>query len=111
MPSFEETCTKQNSIFLCQIFPQDYKTFLTYWKEIFREIRSCKLICKIPFQHGRLQICLYGQVLHSVSNWFGRRITINFNVKDEIYQFFKNKSKTISYKQSKKGNFKSIVFL
>ena len=69
------------------------------------------LICKIPFQHGRLQICLYGEILHSVSNWFGRRITINFNVKDEIYQFFKNKSKTISYKQSKEGNFKSIVFL
>ena len=69
------------------------------------------LICKVPFQHGRLQICLFGEILHSVSNWYGRRVTINFNVKEDIYQFFKSKANTIAYNQSKMKKYKSIVFL
>ena len=43
----------------------------------------------IDFQHGRIQIGFFNQVLHSADKWEGKRITINSNIKNNVFDFFK----------------------
>ena len=47
-------------------------------------------VCEsIPFVHGRIQIGIYNQVPHGVSEWRGRRGTINFNLKEDVLNHFR----------------------
>ena len=42
----------------------------------------------IPFQHGRLQIGFFDDVVHSADEWEGNRGGINFNLKKNMLKFF-----------------------
>ena len=51
------------------------------------------LVHSVPFEHGRLQIGLYKDVIHGVDSWEGSRITIDFNTKISVlnhYSIFGN---------------------
>ena len=46
------------------------------------------LVHSVPFEHGRLQIGLYKDVIHGVDAWEGSRITIDFNTKISVLNHF-----------------------
>ena len=57
-------------------------------------IMNGKLVHSVPFEHGRLQIGMYKDIVHGVDYWEGTRITIDFNTKLSIlnhYSLFENK--------------------
>ena len=59
-------------------------------------IPSCmngKLVHSVPFEHGRLQIGMFKDIVHGIDYWKGTRITIDFNTKLSIlnhYSLFHN---------------------
>ena len=42
----------------------------------------------IPFQHGRLQIGFFNNIVHGGNSWMGVRGGINFNLKKSVLDFF-----------------------
>ena len=62
-----------------------------------KNVPSCmngKLVHSVPFEHGRLQIGMYKDIVHGVDYWEGTRITIDFNTKLSIlnhYSMFQTK--------------------
>ena len=42
----------------------------------------------IPFQHGRIQIGFFNQIIHEVSSWKGQGTAINFNLKRDVFFSF-----------------------
>lgn len=51
------------------------------------------LMHSVPFEHGRLQIGMYKDVVHGVSQWEGTRLTLDFNTKISVlnhYSLFGN---------------------
>ena len=47
-----------------------------------------EIVYSIPFQHGRIQIGFFQNVIHSVQKWKGTRCLINFNLKAKVLQHF-----------------------
>jgi len=45
-------------------------------------------VYSVPFQHGRIQIGFYQNIMHSVSPWSGTRCLINFNLKAKVLHHF-----------------------
>ena len=51
--------------------------------------KNCgKLISEVPFEHGRIQIGYFSEIVHGVTPWDGNRITINFNFKMDVVNHF-----------------------
>ena len=49
---------------------------------------------EVPFQHGRVQIGCFDKITHGVSKWSGgTRMTLNFNLKKPILDFFLSNEK------------------
>ena len=46
------------------------------------------VVYSMPFQHGRIQIGFYQNVIHSVKLWVGTRCLINFNLKAKVLEHF-----------------------
>lgn len=69
-----------------------------------------KAIAVIPFQHGRIQIGNFSEIVHSVSGWEGNRITLNFNIKSHIVNHFREHS-DFFYSQFVQSNFQKLNFL
>ena len=62
-------------------------------------------ICKeVPFQHGRIQIGNYKEIVHGVSPWIGKRITINLHIQISVLNFFTQNGNE-SYDDYKKNGF------
>ena len=47
-------------------------------------------VLSVPFEHGRIQIGSFSTVVHGVEQWEGNRITLNFNIKEQIVAHFRN---------------------
>ena len=45
-------------------------------------------VYSVPFEHGRVQIGFYQNVIHSVNKWRGTRCLINFNLKVKVLEHF-----------------------
>ena len=42
----------------------------------------------MQFQHGRIQVGFYQNVIHSVKPWVGTRCLIYFNLKEKVLEHF-----------------------
>ena len=69
-----------------------------------------KVIREIPFEHGRIQIGSFSEIVHSVSGWRGNRITLNFNIKHQIVKHFRDHS-DYYYSQWVESGFQKMNFL
>ena len=67
-------------------------------------------ILDIPFNHGRIQIGCYSQILHEVSKWQGNRVTINFNIKEPIVEHFE-KFGNYFYKQYEEKGYPTELYV
>ena len=64
-----------------------------------------KLMQNICFQHGRLQIGFFNEVLHGTENWVGCRGGINFNLKKNVLKFFCNDELSKFYTKYEKDGY------
>ena len=60
-------------------------------------------IFSMPYQHGRIQIGFFQNVIHSVESWVGTRCLINFNLKAKVLEYFKKFDTQYYDKFMKKG--------
>lgn len=71
-----------------------------------------QLVHSVPFEHGRIQIGFYKDIVHGVDHWEGPRITLDFNTKIGVLNHFciYGNRYTNQYKQAgyPPGNFVAI---
>ena len=58
-----------------------------YYNGIKKENKG-NLVQSIEFQHGRLQIGFFNEIVHGGDSWEGRRGGINLNLKKNVLSFF-----------------------
>ena len=75
-----------------------------------KEKKIGKVQTVVPFQHGRIQIGNYSEVVHGVSKWRGNCITLNFNIKHQIVKHFRDHS-DYYYSQWVESGFQKMNFL
>ena len=64
----------------------------------------------VPFQHGRIQIGNFSQVVHAVTTWKNNRVTLNFNIKKDIVKHFRDRTDKY-YNQWKESNYERKYFV
>lgn len=70
-----------------------------------------KLIYTTEFQHGRLQIGFFDNVLHSASGWEGYRGGINLNLKKNVLKFFNDPTLSKFYNKYESDGFPSSNYI
>ena len=69
-----------------------------------------EMVYKVPFEHGRIQIGFFCDIIHEVKPWHGNRMTINLNFKLDIVEHFMDVG-SLFYNEYKHHNFPSTDFV
>jgi len=64
-----------------------------------------KMVYSVPFEHGRLQIGYFNNIVHEASSWNGLRGGINFNLKNNVLDFFEDRKNRLHYEKFERDGF------
>jgi len=62
-------------------------------------------VYSVPFEHGRLQIGYFNNIVHEASSWNGLRGGINFNLKNNVLNFFEDRKNRLHYEKFERDGF------
>ena len=69
-----------------------------------------KMVYEVPFEHGRIQIGFFCDIIHEVKPWNGNRMTFNLNFKLDVVEHFMDVG-SLFYNEYKHHNFPSKDFV